>query len=200
VPSPPSTFAELEAEANRKLARVKAGAAAFGSLVAITFGGLSANLMNATPRVLLALLATAIIVSGFLMARTFIAFYNCNETLGLLLRHRKGAALPDPRQAKKDARAGGRYGSAFAADEYYIGSRFYRVTITMIVVTVALFLGAVWWSAAGAPPVQKEQLVNSPVPSPHPTASAHPIVTPTVTVIVTLPPVMASPPTEPGQG
>jgi hypothetical protein len=71
VPGSPSTLAELEAETNRQLARVKAGAAAFGTLVAITFGGLSANLMNAAPRILLALLATAIIVSGFVIARTY---------------------------------------------------------------------------------------------------------------------------------
>lgn len=93
----PSTFADLEAEAARKLARVKAGAAVFGSLVVITFGGLSADLMNAAPRILLALLATALIISGFLIARTFIAFYNCNENLGTLSEEQKRGSPTFPK-------------------------------------------------------------------------------------------------------
>ena len=191
------TFAELKAEATRKLARVKAGAAVFGSVVVITFGGLSADLMNAAPRILLALLATALIVSGFLIARTFIAFYNCNENLGLLSEEQKSQASPDRELAKKEVQDGRlRYGAAFAADEYYIGALFYRLAIIMLILTMALFLSSVWWSAVGTPPVQIEHVVINPV------RSAHPTVTPTVTVTVTLPPKTPSPSPspEPGRG
>jgi hypothetical protein len=173
----PSTFAELEAEATRQLAKVRAGAAVFGGIVAITFGGLSANLLNATPRKLLAVLATAVPFSEFAIARTFIAFYNCNEGLGRLSTEQKNEPLPSRQQAKNDAGAKGRHSSAFAVDEYHIGGEFYRLAIIMIVLTIVLFLIA----AFGRPPVQIEQVVINPVRSAHQTPT-HPIVAPTVIV------------------
>jgi len=175
--SEPVTFAGMEQDAARRLVRVRAGAAAFAGLVALTFGDLSSSLVSDAPRALRAAFATVVILSGYCLARTFIAFHNCNEVMGALGPDAKARELP-PRQSagRGDTDTGRREQwppdgllspmpreasrprtphepaerpdqAVGAYQEYRFGRNFYRVSIGLIVVSVLLFLVAVWWSA-----------------------------------------------------
>lgn len=150
---PPSTFEHLAQDADRRLVRVKAGGAAFGALLAITFGDLSTHLVMHAPSILLAFFATIFSLSGFELARTYAAFHNCRDTLAGLATTDLSRPVPERQEVKSQVRAArddGRQPDRFtyAADEYYFGRIYhYPLALTLTFTAMALFLAAVWVSA-----------------------------------------------------
>ncbi len=145
-------YEDLAVEAGRRLTRVKAGAGVYAGLVALAFGDLSSNLVAHAPATLNAFFATSVVVAGFWLARTYVAFHNCAEHVARLDDTARAADVPSPDEVKAALRAGGSPDSALlAADEYQLGNQvFYRTAITLVVVAGVTFLVAVWVSAFSA--------------------------------------------------
>jgi hypothetical protein len=141
----PTTYADLKAAAPRQQTRVKAGALAFGGLVALTFGDLSSTLLGNGPRWLGATFATVIVLAGFCLARTFVAFHNCEEGLAELTGDELGLQVSWDALTTGDADTKAR---RTAADEYRLGRQlYYRLTVGLMLSAVGVFLLNVWWSA-----------------------------------------------------
>jgi hypothetical protein len=123
--------------------------------VTLTFGDLSSTLLHDAPKVLPALFATTVVVAGYWLARTYIAFHNAQECLQELDKDAKKVDISAARSAAQQAATplDKQQAATLAADEYHLG-RFvhYRVTIALIVAAAGLFLLAVWWSALTSAP------------------------------------------------
>jgi hypothetical protein len=71
--------------------------------VTLTFGDLSSTLLHDAPKVLPALFATTVVVAGYWLARTYIAFHNAQECLQELDKDAKKVDISAARSAAQQA-------------------------------------------------------------------------------------------------
>lgn len=134
------TFTQMNLRAKEGAVRVQAGAGLVAGLIALAFGDLSADLVMDGLRWIVVVFVLGIFLTGFLIARTYVAYSNCTlvaeETLS---QDAEWASRIGTRAASRSQSTA----QSRAVREFYIARDAFHVTQVALLLTAAAYVGAI---------------------------------------------------------
>ena len=146
---------ELQRRLASNLRRIKAGAALLAGWVALSLGDTSGHILVGSPRRVAQTFITLLMITGFLLARAFIAVNNAIEYAEDVPEREQVDLSKSLRQLRgeRDNRNGSDKNISLikATIEYRVGHLFFQLCLLFGIVAAAVFMIATWWKGGALP-------------------------------------------------